>query len=215
MAEALFRALALWPEGLQQGEFWRLWTGHLAHVSWQHLLANLAALFVLLLMGDRRFTLCEVLGLVFVAPLLISLYLLWQRPELLWYAGASGMTHLLLARQCHQLPIGWATVVWGSLLGKLWLETHTTRWLDQSEIVPEAHWAGAALGLLFGLWRLRQLENANSRRPPASVVYCRNARSNHDGASPQASEGPDACAARAMAERLRRRHGQRQFFTAL
>lgn len=172
MTETLFQALALWPEGLSQGQLWRLWTGHLAHVSWQHLLGNLAALAALLALGDRRCSPVEGLGLVIIGPLLISLYLLWARPELVWYAGASGMTHLLLARQCCRLPLRWAVMTWGLLLGKLWLETRTTPWLHHAEIVHEAHWAGVALGLLFGLWRLRASKQATSRRPTEVVVYC-------------------------------------------
>ncbi|MGY6555648.1 MAG: rhombosortase [Wenzhouxiangella sp.] len=216
MTDTLFQSLALWPEGLSQGQLWRLWTAHLAHVSWQHLMGNLTALLALMILGDRRFSPGEYFALIVIAPLLISLVILWTRPELAWYAGASGITHLLLARQCYLLAPRWASLALGLLLAKLWLETQTTSlWTSHAELVHEAHRAGVVLGLLFGRWRPGASKQVTSRRRSAVMVYCAHARSQAHGTTPQDSDGFDARFTSPLAQRLWRRHGQRQPCPAL
>jgi membrane associated rhomboid family serine protease len=76
-------------DGLASGEFWRLFTGHFVHFTRTHLLANLAALGMLLFLL-RRVTGWQLLWLGLATPLLLGGLLYLARPELAAYGGLSG-----------------------------------------------------------------------------------------------------------------------------
>ena len=145
-----------------QGQWWRIWTGHLTHYGANHLLWDL--LMFAALGGacerqhPRRFALALLVMMAGVAGL-IGL----QCDDVLVYRGLSGIdTGLfvwLVADQCRRC---WhdrdqlAALVWMSaavgLILKLVYEAATgqTLFVDASTFTPlvEAHLAGAAFGLL-------------------------------------------------------------------
>jgi rhomboid family GlyGly-CTERM serine protease len=80
--------------GLQNGELWRLWTGHLVHFSFTQALADTLALVAMglyaePLVGSRRFAL-----ILAGAADLLSMGMLVLAPGLNEYRGASGLATL-------------------------------------------------------------------------------------------------------------------------
>jgi rhomboid family GlyGly-CTERM serine protease len=155
---------------LLPAEPWRVLTGHLVHVSWQHAIANAAAWIVLAYLFEpvvdaKRQLVCLMAG---AAAISIALALAW--PSIAWYRGASGMLHaLFFAGATASLSASWRTrqrwpLLWAALLlaggaVKVVLEyphgggLPYAQWLG-SPVVPQAHLIGAivgcAVGLLFG-----------------------------------------------------------------
>ena len=93
---------------LQNGEYWRLVSGHLVHLGFGHLWPNLAALAIIALLFDDVFGNADWLRLGFAAATAIDLGLYFLDPNVLWYVGLSGVLHgyvaagalaLLLRRQ--------------------------------------------------------------------------------------------------------------------
>jgi rhomboid family GlyGly-CTERM serine protease len=83
-----------------EGEFWRLLSGHLAHLGWSHLLLNLAGLG--LVWGICGNALSEGMwgALILLCALGVSLGLLLFNPLLQWYVGFSGVLHGMLVAGC-------------------------------------------------------------------------------------------------------------------
>lgn len=147
MYESLFHALALWPDGVIAGQWWRLWTGHLAHVDARHLALNMAAMLVLLAVGKGSGRLPGWAALLWWPPLL-SLGLMLLRPDLAWYAGLSGLLWAGVMRMAALMP---APLNWTVLpLLVTWILVESA--LGSMGRVPgalvEAHAIGALLGLL-------------------------------------------------------------------
>lgn len=77
------------------GQLWRLFSGHLVHLSWTHLALNIAGLLLLVIgFGHGMGGACK-WELVRMALLMlaVSLGLLVFNPELEWYVGLSGILH--------------------------------------------------------------------------------------------------------------------------
>jgi rhomboid family GlyGly-CTERM serine protease len=94
LGEPVASALAWDRSAILQGQVWRLWTGHLVHVSGSHAGADVLALFATgslaePLLGARRFALTLLGGAA-----LVSLGLLAFAPALAEYRGASGLATL-------------------------------------------------------------------------------------------------------------------------
>ncbi|RMG31365.1 MAG: rhombosortase [Gammaproteobacteria bacterium] len=152
-------ALAYQRDLLEQGEFWRLWTGNLVHVDTVHLLLNLGGLFVVGLFCGRRPSVAGLIVALLVLMPVVSLGLYLKDPRVGWYMGLSGVLHglliLFLARdlQFHPrldgvlLVVLFAKLAWewryGSLTGKA---------LFDFPVVTSAHVYGALGGALLALW---------------------------------------------------------------
>lgn len=85
--------LRLESEGLAGGEWWRLVTGNLVHLSWAHLAWNLAALALLWVccgpdLPWRAWVVTLILTLIGT-----GLGLAVSHPKLGWYVGFSGVLH--------------------------------------------------------------------------------------------------------------------------
>lgn len=107
---------------LESGEYWRLLTGHLVHLSWAHLWPNLAAMAVIGALFQDTFRASDwlVTGLVSAAAIDVGLYLL--DPNLQWYVGLSGVLHGFVAAGAvewilRRQALGWVLAI--GLTGKL------------------------------------------------------------------------------------------------
>jgi rhomboid family GlyGly-CTERM serine protease len=81
-------------DGMAFGEFWRLFTGHFVHFTRSHLVTNLAAFGILLILM-QRVTVWKTVWLGLVTPLLLGATLYFTRPELAAYGGLSGWVSAL------------------------------------------------------------------------------------------------------------------------
>ena len=94
------RQLRYQREAILEGELWRLFTAHLTHLGWSHLMLNLAGLWLVWsLYGDQLTTRSWWLILL-ICALAVSLGLLFMNPALQWYVGLSGVLHGLLVAGC-------------------------------------------------------------------------------------------------------------------
>jgi rhomboid family GlyGly-CTERM serine protease len=107
---------------LESGEYWRLVSGHLVHLSWAHLWPNLAALLVIGALFQDVFRASDWLlaGLVSLAAIDAGLYLL--DTDVQWYVGLSGVLHGFVAAGAvtwilRRQTIGWVLAI--GLIGKL------------------------------------------------------------------------------------------------
>ncbi len=99
---ALALGIAILPETLQtdlrlsflevrNGEWWRMLSGHLTHLSWTHLLSNIVGLVILQQLFYQRFSSWRwIIDTVFIA-LATGFALIFFSKELQWYAGLSAV----------------------------------------------------------------------------------------------------------------------------
>ena len=78
------------------GEFWRLLTGHFAHLAPRHLALNLFGLGIVALLVGRALCPREWTLALIVCISSVSAGLLFLDPQLNWYVGLSGVLHGLL-----------------------------------------------------------------------------------------------------------------------
>lgn len=149
--QLIYQADRLWLEP------WRLWTAHVVHVGWQHAALNITALLLLPWIFPQypvhRFWLILWLG----CPLL-SLCLSVALPDLLRYAGLSGILHgIYVSAAIH----AWVTrsdllvvrIFCIGLFVKLVLENMmyepSTAELIGAPVLTQAHYFGVALVLML------------------------------------------------------------------
>jgi rhomboid family GlyGly-CTERM serine protease len=141
---------------VQQGELWRLLTGHFVHLGWSHTLLNVVALGLLAsLLEDVLRPLEWVIAFVVsIAVIDIGLYFFSRSVQ--WYVGLSGVLHGLATlgalRACQRrmllgylLAIGIvAKVAWEQLYGASPFSAAAAG----GPVVSDAHLYGAIGGLL-------------------------------------------------------------------
>jgi rhomboid family GlyGly-CTERM serine protease len=81
---------------IEKGEWWRLFTAHLTHLGWKHLMMNLIGLWLIwkLLLTQHSIYMC--FSALSILMLFTSAGLLLFSPEISWYRGLSGILHGLL-----------------------------------------------------------------------------------------------------------------------
>lgn len=155
IAPVVFEHFVYDRAAILDGQAWRLITGHLVHLDWSHLAANVAALLCLgwaieTGSGDGRTNLMAVLG---TGATLVSLTMVLFNPATAFYAGLSGALNGLLAFVCLQfyaqtrawiwpvlLVADIAKIAWESVSGPIF--TTTIAWPPE----PVAHIAGLLAG---------------------------------------------------------------------
>ena len=78
---------------IDDGEYWRLVTGHLVHLGFGHLWPNLAALAIIGLLFEDIFSTTDWLRVGTASAAAIDLCLYAFEPGVLWYVGLSGVLH--------------------------------------------------------------------------------------------------------------------------
>jgi len=149
--------------GLQN--LWTLWTAHLAHYSWAHLVLNLGLLcvggFVAELLLGRVF----VMGIFLMGAPVISLGVMLLEPHLVQFRGASGIatalifgtvTWLWLYRASYRFLLALACLAFAT---KLMFDANVgglTVLPNSIQTSWSAHVMGALVGLLLSYRVLRQ-----------------------------------------------------------
>ncbi len=154
---------------LTDGELWRIWSGHLVHFGWRHLLADLAIFAAAggWLESVTPRTTRLYLGF---APAAISASLYLADPELAFYGGLSGLAIGLLTllalvqlrRDRHAQRWLWPAVL-ALVAGKLAIEaiSHTPLLSDFGpgiKVSTLSHLGGIACALFAWPWALREAE---------------------------------------------------------
>ncbi|WP_455200495.1 rhombosortase [Kaarinaea lacus] len=138
------------------GEIWRIFTGHLAHLTWTHLFMNLLGLALVWGLFDRHLPAKRWLHATLFAGFGISLLLMVVDPHLRWYVGLSGVLHGMFIVGClYDMKTGrWdsklllaliiAKLLWEQLVGPLPGSEKTAG----GSVVVDAHLFGAFMGLI-------------------------------------------------------------------
>ena len=154
--------LMLDREALLAGQYWRLLSAHLVHLSWWHLAANGLALLLFQQLYGQALSLVSWLRLWLVMALGVALGILWGNPEVSWYAGLSGVVVGLIVagalKACREQP-----QISGILLGFIAVKIAWEQWQGTALIhspwsgtatLVDAHLYGALSGLFYwGLGR--------------------------------------------------------------
>lgn len=174
---SLFEYLRYDREAIFAGQVWRLISGHLLHLSWMHLLLNIAGLLLLTLGFATRRPLSPLMVLTAFSALIlgVSAGLLLFNPELAWYVGLSGVLHgvaVLIAFQLWPRERLLGLLLFAGLLAKVaWEQVAGADAALGSRIggavIVDAHLYGLISGVLVALFfaasrRWNALDNADA-----------------------------------------------------
>lgn len=148
---------------LERHQYWRLFTAHLVHGSWQHTWLNLAGLGLIAALFRSTYSVAQWCWIALASGLCIDAGLLLLMPQLQWYVGLSGVLHGLLAAGA----VAWwrledrrmAAALSAILVGKLFWE----QWQGalplsgDLNVIVNAHLYGAVGGLAVGLAVLKHM----------------------------------------------------------
>jgi rhomboid family GlyGly-CTERM serine protease len=84
-------------DAVENGQYWRLVSGHLVHLGVGHLWPNLLALVIIGALFDGVLRNADWWRLSLVSAAAIDLGLYWLEPDVLWYVGLSGVLHGVVA----------------------------------------------------------------------------------------------------------------------
>jgi rhomboid family GlyGly-CTERM serine protease len=176
MIGGLFPMLSLRYErnSILSGEIWRILTGHLVHLTWNHLLLNLGGLALIWLLFGKRLMLAQWLIVLLSCAIAISAGLMVFHPHLNWYVGLSGLLHgMFVAGALGGLFSGYRAewLLLGLLVLKLAWEQLSgalpgTGELAGGFVVVDAHLYGALTGLAVALLLRALYPHPGWRSPP-------------------------------------------------
>jgi len=145
------------------GQYWRLLSGHLAHMGVKHLVLNLAGLYLVWLLVGNRLSVSGWIWVLFVGVAGIDSGFWFLDQNLLWYVGLSGLLHsLLVAGAIAGLWIrrGESLLILLAVSGKVAYEQIAgpmpgSELTSGGPVVVNAHLYGALAGLICGgvIWR--------------------------------------------------------------
>jgi len=163
--DVAFDSLCYDRPAIQEGQLWRLLSGHFVHLGWSHLGTNLAGLTLLWLLIGKWITAKATSLTIILSAIMIGLGLLIFNPEIIRYAGLSGILHgIWLAGALFGMRAGYweayaltillvLKLIWEQSLGPL----PTSVYLSGGSVAVDAHLYGAIAGLLAtGLLRCKQ-----------------------------------------------------------
>ena len=142
---------------ITNGQFWRIFTAHFAHLGWPHMTMNLIGLWLCWVIFRQQLAPLASLTLIILSAVGISLMLVLFNPELDWYVGLSGVLHALFISGClleitsgrkefyMLLGLIIAKLAWEQLAGPLPGSEDTAG----GNVIVDAHLYGACLGLLI------------------------------------------------------------------
>lgn len=142
---------------IEQGEYWRVLSGHLVHAGLAHTLLNMAGLVLIALLFPEPLPLRMWLWRVLSISLGISALMYWRLPDLGWYVGLSGTLHGLfvlgfwwLFRQGDRLApllllVLMAKLTWEHFYGAI----SSNEDLVGVPVLVEAHSYGAMCALIY------------------------------------------------------------------
>jgi rhomboid family GlyGly-CTERM serine protease len=143
-------------DSIENGQYWRLVSGHLVHLGLGHLWPNLAALVVVGALFEGVLRNADWWRVSFASAAAIDLGLYLFEPDVAWYVGLSGVLHGLVAAGALALCLGRQTlgfVLAAALCAKLSFEQFAgpvplTAESVGGPVVVAAHLYGAAGGAL-------------------------------------------------------------------
>ena len=78
---------------IEQGQIWRVITGHLLHTNGYHLVLNLSALWMLWALHGYYYSFKNIMSLFIISGVICSVGLFYFSPTITQYVGLSGILH--------------------------------------------------------------------------------------------------------------------------
>ena len=144
-------------QDILSGQVWRLLSAHFVHLNTTHLLLNGLGLLAVLAVWGEALRGARPLLLAVGMALGISLGLWFNEPQLVHYAGASGVLHGLFAAGMvltRDIGTGWRALAALGLAAKLVAETQLNTGsaeLIGAPVIHAAHQWGALWGVILAL----------------------------------------------------------------
>lgn len=142
------------------GQWWRVFSAHLAHLGWPHLWMNLAGLGLVWILVGNSLSWGRWILVILLSCLGVGIGLLAFNPELRWYVGLSGVLHGLLCagslmaiRQGDRhswliLVLVWGKLIWEQVAGPLPGSESSAG----GAVIVDAHFYGAIAGTLASIF---------------------------------------------------------------
>jgi rhomboid family GlyGly-CTERM serine protease len=156
---------------LEQGELWRVWTGHFMHLNGPHFWLNMAGVLIVAVFFNSYCSARQWWLLMLASCLLISMGLYWLNPGMFWYMGLSGVLHSLFIvgawyERKRSVVSGYLLLV--LLVGKLVVEQiggglASSENLIGARVAVDAHLYGAVAGALYILLQERPWSRLNKQ----------------------------------------------------
>lgn len=155
---------------IQGGEYWRIVTGHFAHLNYSHLLLNLAGLVLTWLLVGRNYSVPQWLVVLLISIAAASAGFWFLDKNMLWYVGLSGVLHGLLLAGAIQglksLPAE-SAVICLLVIGKLVYEQLIgplpgSESVSGGDVVVNAHLFGAIGGVIAAGFFWHRVETATA-----------------------------------------------------
>jgi len=155
---------------IQNGEYWRLLTGHFLHLGNTHLVLNMAGLVLVWLLVGRYFGRIQWLAVILVILTVMTTSFWFIDEHLLWYVGLSGLLHGLLVagaiRGYRVLPSE-SAIICVLVAGKLAWEQFSgplpgSESVSGGAVVVNAHLFGAIGGVVAALITARSVADQRS-----------------------------------------------------
>ncbi|MEW8023712.1 MAG: rhombosortase [Candidatus Thiodiazotropha sp.] len=145
---------------IADGELWRIFSAHLTHLGWGHLIMNLAGFWLILALFPKTQPPQRCLTLLFPLILGTSAGLWLFSPEVAWYRGLSGMLHGLLCwgilSQLKEQPAVSLLILVSVVIKLIWEQWQGplpgSESLAAGSVIVDAHLYGAVTGVI--LWSL-------------------------------------------------------------
>jgi len=150
--------LALMPDSIYAGEWWRIITSQFIHLSVNHALLNALGYIIVSYCFRKELTPINELTAYIGSMLGVGIGILWLNPEITWYVGASGAIHglLVFGLMISVKNTRLVSLVFLLFVGsKLFYEhtypegSATTEALIGGHVVEESHLYGAISGFLL------------------------------------------------------------------
>jgi rhomboid family GlyGly-CTERM serine protease len=155
---------------IEEGEYWRVFTGHFFHTNTYHYLLNMAALVMLWLLHGQFYSIKNYALLFLVSAFICSLGLYYFDATLIQYVGLSGVLHGIFVfgaimdiktkdKTGYLLFIGvWLKIAYEQFYGA---SSEVSDLIDAS-VAINAHLWGAVGGLVFTIGFLCLKKSFNS-----------------------------------------------------
>lgn len=168
------QTLSLTQRGVASGEWWRIVTSQVVHLSMNHALLNAAGFLIVSLAFRQDVNARREMGVLLISMIGVGLGIYLFNPEIGWYVGLSGaiygvlVHHLMVgARRTPVIASGFLVFVLGKVIYEQFL-AGPDRDIEQfigGTVAEDAHLYGVIVGLVAGTLSLA-LQRPSARQPP-------------------------------------------------